>query len=251
VYVGGQPVYVDPDTRPAAAGTATGAGTGSVFDPVTPAGTPAGTGSVTGSAAVEDRRPTMAPAGGTTMTGGTSLSTGSGGGRRGAFEFNDLRAPENVKVIRIPLNRLRNGELQYNVVIRPKDTIIVQNLPVGEYYMGGHVGSPGAYTLTGRKITLKQAVISARMLDQLAIPERTDIVRRLGPDREVFVRVDLSKIFAGEQADIFLKPDDQVMVGTNAIAPFLAALRGAFRFTYGLGFIYDRNLAIDQERQSF
>ena len=33
------------------------------------------------------------------------------------------------------------------------------------------------------------------------------------------------------------------MVGTNALAPFVAALRGAFRITYGFGFLYDRNFA--------
>jgi hypothetical protein len=38
-----------------------------------------------------------------------------------------------------------------------------------------------------------------------------------------------------------LKPDDQVLVGTNALAPFLAAFRSGFRLTYGFGFIYDRN----------
>jgi polysaccharide biosynthesis/export protein len=32
-------------------------------------------------------------------------------------------------------------------------------------------------------------------------------------------------------------------VGTNALAPFLAAIRGSFRFTYGFGFLYDRNFA--------
>ena len=87
------------------------------------------------------------------------------------------------------------------------------------------------------------------MLDQLAIPERTDVIRRLGPDREVFVRVNLAKIFAGQQSDIYLKPDDQVMVGTNALAPFLAAARGAFRLTYGFGFLYDRNYAAEENNR--
>jgi hypothetical protein len=45
---------------------------------------------------------------------------------------------------------------------------------------------------------------------------------------------------------VFLKPDDQVLVGTNAIAPYLAAFRNAFRITYGAGFIYDRNFAYDR-----
>ncbi|CAA9440219.1 MAG: hypothetical protein AVDCRST_MAG64-4134, partial [uncultured Phycisphaerae bacterium] len=72
----------------------------------------------------------------------------------------------------------------------------------------------------------------------------------LGPDREVFVRVNLAKIFEGEAPDIYLKPDDQVLVGTNMLAPFIAAVRGAFRFTYGFGFLYDRNFAAE-ENQNF
>ena len=158
------------------------------------------------------------------------------------FAFNGPGRTQNIRVIRVPLDRLRNGELeQFNVAIHPKDTIVVPYLTIGEYYMGGHVARPGAYSLTGRKITLKQAIIAASMLDGLAIPQRTDVIRRLGPDREVFVRVDLDKVFAGQQPDIYLKPNDQVLVGTNAIAPFLAAFRGAFRLTYGFGFLYDRN----------
>jgi len=180
----------------------------------------------------------------------------STGATPGSFEFNELSEPENIRVIRIPLQELRNGELKYNIAIKPGDTLIVPTVTIGEYYMGGHIARPGAYSLTGRKITLKQAVIAASMLDALAIPQRTDLIRRLpgrGPerrrqDREIFVRVDLDKIFAGEQPDIYLKPDDQILVGTNAIAPFLAAARGAFRLTYGFGFIYDRNYAVDQQR---
>ncbi len=109
--------------------------------------------------------------------------------------------------------------------------------------MGGHVARPGVYSLTARNITLKQAIISAGMLDQLAVPTRTDVIRRLSKNQEVFVRVDLEKIFAGMEPDILLKPDDQVMVGTNAGATFLAAFRNSFRLTYGFGFLYDRNYA--------
>ncbi len=160
------------------------------------------------------------------------------------FEFNELPEPKNLRVIRIPMLDLRQrGRLKYNIPILARDTIIVAPLTTGEYYMGGHITSPGAYSLNGRSITLKQAVIAARMLDGLAIPQRTDIIRRLGPNREVFVRVDLDKIFAGTQPDVFLKPYDVVDVGTNFLAPFLAAVRGGFRMTYGFGFLYDRNYA--------
>jgi protein involved in polysaccharide export with SLBB domain len=130
--------------------------------------------------------------------------------------------------------------------VHANDLIIVPIPEPGEFYMGGHVQRPGAFTLTDRKITLKEAVVSAGMLDALAIPQRTDIIRRIKPDHEVFIRVDLSKIFAGEQPDIYLRPYDEVMVGTNALAPFIAAARGAFRITYGFGFLYDRNFYTGQ-----
>jgi len=162
------------------------------------------------------------------------------------FEFNEPVEPTNVRVIRVPVDALKRGELRYNVVVRPQDMIVVPDPPIGEYYMGGHVQRTGVYSLTARKITLKQAVISAGMLDQLAMPYRTQVIRRVG-DREIFARVDLSKIFNGEEPDLFLKPYDQVMVGTNAFAPFLAAARNGFRITYGFGFLYDRNYAPDND----
>ena len=47
----------------------------------------------------------------------------------------------------------------------------------------------------------------------------------------------------GTQPDVVLKPNDTLNVGTNAIAPFMATIRNAFRLTYGFGFVYDRNFA--------
>jgi protein involved in polysaccharide export with SLBB domain len=194
--------------------------------------------------------PDTAPPTPTASTPAAGSGTTAGGTAAGGFAgFRDLSAPENVRIIHIPLDRLRAGELQYNIVIKPKDIIIIQPLPVGTYYMGGHVGQPGAYSLTQSRVTLKQAVISARMLDQLAIPERTDIIRRIGKDKEVYVRVNLAKIFEGTAPDFYLKADDQVIVGTNMLAPFIAAIRGAFRLTYGFGFLYDRNFAAEQNNK--
>jgi polysaccharide biosynthesis/export protein len=174
---------------------------------------------------------------------------GAGAAER-PFEFGaTTEYIDQTRVIRVPLSELRNGDLRYNVIIRPDDLIIIPVPEVGEYYMSGHVGAPGAYSLTGRKITLKQAITSARMLDPFAVPWRTDLVRRIGTDREIYVRVNLQQIFFGRQPDIFLKPNDVVMVGSDWYPPFLVALRGAFRATYGFGFIYDRNLAPAQEQR--
>ena len=161
-----------------------------------------------------------------------------------SFQFANPKPPSEKRVIRIPLDALKNGDLRYNIVIRPRDLIVAPNPVVGEYYLGGHIARTGVYSLSGRRITLKQAIISAGMLDGVAIPQRCDIIRRLGTDREVFARVDLNAIFDGTQPDIFLKPYDSVMVGTNFFAPFIADARNGGRITYGAGFLYDRNFAV-------
>jgi protein involved in polysaccharide export with SLBB domain len=162
-----------------------------------------------------------------------------------AFEFQPPPEPTDIRVIRVPWEELRNqGARKYNIVIRPHDEIFIPLPQIGVYYMGGHIARTGVYSLSGNKVTLKQAVIAAGMLDQLAIPQRTQVVRRLpGRNEEVFATVDLAKIFAGEAPDFYLKGDDQIMVGTSPLAPFIAAVRNGFRVTYGFGFLYDRNYA--------
>lgn len=179
-----------------------------------------------------------APAAGAGMTSGSAAPAGDAGR---PFEFDEMPTTESVRVIRIPVRKLLGGDLHYNVAIRPRDTIIVPPGSVGFYYMEGHVASPGAYELTGTRVTLREAIWAARGLAALAIPQRTDIIRKISDTEKMYVRVDLARIFAGRAPDIYLKPGDEVNVGTNFIAPFLAAARSGFRMTYGFGFLYDRN----------
>ena len=176
---------------------------------------------------------------GAITTGGTT--TGMMNGSAGSFQFNTPPEPTDREVIRVPYNKLKAGELKYNIVVHPGDFIVVKQPMIGEYYIGGNVLAPGAYSLNARKITLKEAITAARGLNEVAWPSRTDVIRRLPGDKEAYVRVDLDKIFSGQQPDLYLKPDDHVIVGTNAIAPFLGAIRNGFRLTYGFGFLYDRN----------
>jgi polysaccharide export outer membrane protein len=167
----------------------------------------------------------------------------------GTFEFNNPMGGENVRVIRVPLDDLKNGDLKYNIVIHPQDMILVPNPQTGEYWVAGHVPRSGVYSLTARKITLKEAIDGAGGFDALAIPARTEVIRRIGKDKEVNVLVDMDKVYAGMQPDIYLKPYDHVRVGTNVFAPFIASLRNGFRITYGFGFLYDRNYAPQQKQQ--
>ncbi|HYO10094.1 MAG TPA: polysaccharide biosynthesis/export family protein [Tepidisphaeraceae bacterium] len=224
--------YIIVDGKPVLVGnqgaTATGAAPGAAAAaPVAPADPGA-------AAAAPPTTPAVAPVEPTTP--GVAAPQGFDG-------FRNPMSADNTRVIRVPVTQLKNGDLRYNIVVKPQDMIIVPPPTTGEYYMDGHVNRTGVYSLTARQITLQQALAAAGGMDQLAIPARTEIVRRIGQDRQVFARVDLDKIASGEQPDIFLKPNDIVRVGTNLPAPFLAAFRNAFRITYGFGFLYDRNYA--------
>ena len=47
------------------------------------------------------------------------------------------------------------------------------------------------------------------------------------------------------QPNIFLKPNDSVIIGTNFFAAPLLVARNGFRMSYGFGFLLDRNFAFD------
>lgn len=147
------------------------------------------------------------------------------------------------RILRIPVRDLMRGDPRYNVVIRPNDKVYAWLGPVGEFYVFGNVYRPGVFSLTGRRITVRQAIAAAGGLGPLAIPDRCELIRRYNDNQEEIIRLNLDAIFAGTQPDVVLKPNDTINVGTNAAAPFMATIRNAFRMTYGFGFVYDRNFA--------
>jgi len=147
------------------------------------------------------------------------------------------------RVVAVNLDQLRNGDPRMNIVMRNGDVINVPSLDVGEFYVMGEVARPGVYSLTGRQITLKQAVAAAGNMGPLAWPENTILIRRVGDSQEQVVPINLEGVFRGEEPDVYLKPDDVIAVGSDIRSSFLLVLRNAFRMTYGFGFIYDRNFA--------
>ena len=163
---------------------------------------------------------------------------------RPEFDWEDLPEYElSQRVIEINVPALKAGDPRYNVVIRPLDTI---NVPVdtGVFYMMGEVARGGTYSFNGREITIKQAIAAAGGFGRLAWPSRCEIVRREpGTDKQITIPVNLDHVFYGLEDDILLRDDDIVNVGTDIIAPFLFVIRNSFRFTYGFGFVYDRNFA--------
>lgn len=151
-----------------------------------------------------------------------------------------------TRIIQVDYQRLARGDSNLNVVIRPGDRIYVESPLVGVVYFDGEIARPGVIALpTSGRLTLSRAVSAAGGLGPIAIPERVDVVRRIGKNREAVIRVNLSAIRNKSEPDIYMQPDDHVIVGTNFFAQPLAIIRNGFRASYGFGFLLDRNFGND------
>lgn len=148
------------------------------------------------------------------------------------------------RVIRVPLKSVLDGDARYNLVIRPGDTIRVPRPLEGTFYVTGEIARGGSFQITD-KMTVIRAIATAGGLGNLAIPERVDLTRLVGENRQATVRLNLAAIHEGTQPDIFLKDGDVLNIGTNFWAVPLAVVRGGFRATYGFGFLLDRNFGND------
>mgnify|MGYP000602846355 CR=1 FL=1 len=160
------------------------------------------------------------------------------------FDWEDVEELAlDQRVIAIDLTELRRGNPRFNIVVRNRDVIEVP-VDTGLYYMMGEIARPGAYPFGGRDITIKQAIAAAGGMTALAFPSRCEIIRREpGTEKQLMITVNVDRIFAGLEDDFYLRDDDIVNVGTHFVAPFLFVIRNSFRFTYGFGFVYDRNFA--------
>lgn len=148
------------------------------------------------------------------------------------------------RIIRVPAQALLDGDMRYNVVIRPGDVVRVPTSGQGLVFMAGNIGRGGAFSLS-HKLTLLRAIDSAGGLGGLAIPERTEIWRLLPGDRQAIIRINLRAIAEGTQPDLYLKAGDRINIGTNFWAYPLAVVRNGFRASYGFGFLLDRNFGND------
>ncbi|MEM8758079.1 MAG: polysaccharide biosynthesis/export family protein [Planctomycetota bacterium] len=148
------------------------------------------------------------------------------------------------RIIAVPVEPLLRGDASVNIVIRPGDIVRVPSPGSGTIYIGGQIARPGAYNYSP-ELTLRRLITSAGDLGALAIPERVDLTRMVGTDRQATVMLDLRQIADGTHPDIFLKPNDHIVIGTNFWAFPLAIVRGGFRASYGFGFLLDRNFGND------
>lgn len=150
------------------------------------------------------------------------------------------------RIIEVDVKQLMQGNASYNIIVRPGDTIRITVATGGFVFLGGEIARPGSYQIQGPKSrTLKEMILGAGGFGALAIPERIDLTRRVGPSQEATVRLNGRAIWEGVQPNIFLKPNDSIIIGTNFFAAPLLVARNGFRMSYGFGFLLDRNFAFD------
>jgi len=161
----------------------------------------------------------------------------------------DPRSPQELvtqRVIEIDADKLTQGVGWVNIVVRPGDVVRVPTRTGGNCYVGGEIARPGTYAVPGKnELTLTQLIKSAGGLSPLAVPERVDLRRRLDNDTEAILRLNYRAIAEGVQPNIYIKPHDEINIGTNLPTSFLAVVRNSFRFSYGFGFLLDRNFGPD------
>lgn len=171
------------------------------------------------------------------------------GGREPVAPIAD--APERgplhaVRIIEVEYQRLKRGDPTQNIVLRPGDYVFVEPPESGLVYIGGNIGRPGPYDLpTVGKLTLSRLVTAAGEFSAIAIPSRVDLVRKIGPNREATIRVNVAAIRNRAEPDIIMREGDHVIVGTTWWATPLAVFRNGFRVNYGFGFLLDRNFGND------
>jgi protein involved in polysaccharide export with SLBB domain len=216
-----------------------------VFDPATQAWVKMGrSGGVPSSESAA--APTTADASGTATTGSEATPGLKTGEAARARTKSQAKKAFESRVIEIDYNQLVRGAANLNVIIRPDDMLYCDTGDVGVVYIDGLIARPGVYNLpTSGKLTLSRLVAAAGGLGELAIPQRVDLVRRIGTDKEACIRVNLAAIRNRSEPDIFLRPDDHINIGTNFWATPLAVIRNGFRMTYGFGFLVDRNWGND------
>jgi len=86
----------------------------------------------------------------------------------------------------------------------------------GEFYVMGDVPRPGVYSLTGRRVRVKQALAGAGLQAGAKIPAGVVLIRRVD-GKETRVAMDLPRILAGKEPDIDVKADDVLVVGVDRL----------------------------------
>ena len=97
--------------------------------------------------------------------------------------------------------------------LRGSDLVYVAPPVTGEYYMDGDIKRTGVYSLSARKISLRQALAAAGGLDDGAKDAFVEIIRRQGDKSELIAHnLKYSEVVSANGAVIYLQPNDVIRV---------------------------------------
>jgi polysaccharide biosynthesis/export protein len=132
---------------------------------------------------------------------------------RGSAEGGVLPESETIKA---NLQELFMGtDLTQNIVVEPGDIVNVLPASPNVFYVYGYADSPGKFEFprTG-SVGMLDAVAYADGLTVSARPENSYLIRTT-PEGKKRYRVDLIRVSKGQDPDIYLKPNDAVVIGTS------------------------------------
>lgn len=110
------------------------------------------------------------------------------------------------------------NEEQTNVMIYPRDTIIVSK--AGVVYVLGEVNKPGVFPMINNSsISLMKAIAMAGSTTKLASLKHTIIIRK-SPEGSIEMEVSLDRIYHGKNSDLPLHPEDIVFVPLSNLKNF-------------------------------
>lgn len=92
------------------------------------------------------------------------------------------------------------------------DDVVPPAQSKGEFYLGGHVARPGAYSVTDQPTTILQAIANAGG-EKAGADYKVRLLRRIDRTLEQTIAFNSLKALRNRpDADIALQPDDQVML---------------------------------------
>jgi polysaccharide export outer membrane protein len=142
---------------------------------------------------------------------------------------------ETAKTFVIDLEELLiRGDLTLNLPLTHGDVISIPSS--GKIFVGGEVRSPGGFPLSGKKMTVSQAITLAGGLKYEANASETKIFRysEKGTERETF-SVDVYSIQKGEAEDTNLRENDIIVVPKHGLKAFLTGFRDTVKGFFGFG----------------
>lgn len=140
--------------------------------------------------------------------------TGTPTDARGALK-KEREKVEASRGIEIPYDRLIGSADEEPVIvpILPGDTVIIPE--AGKVQIDGEVNQPGSFPLNSR-MTLLGGIASAGGLTYSADVKSVEVIREMEPAKKSVLTVDLEKLVAGTDRDVYLRNGDLIRVPSHS-----------------------------------